>query len=117
MPWYNEEVEGLSITFTNAVRDFQWEIALGVFVAYVCIDALAAWYTLMVTKLNPSKAALADFFIYILISFGVINYTRNFLYVLPMAVGGSLGTFLVVRWHRRRKKKPAASRAKRKRIH
>jgi hypothetical protein len=102
---YNLYMESVYAALQNASQEFRLELAAAIFLAYICIDALAAWYTLMITKLNAPKAALADFFIYILISFGVINYTQNFLYIVPMAIGGSLGTYLVVRWHRKIKRK------------
>jgi hypothetical protein len=98
-------MESVYAALQNAMQEFRPVLAAAIFLAYICIDALAAWYTLMITRLDARKAALADFFIYILISFGVINYTRNFLYILPMALGGSLGTYLVVRWHRKIKRK------------
>ncbi len=32
-----------------------------------------------------------------LLAFGVVNYVGNFLYVVPLALGSWIGTYLVVR--------------------
>lgn len=53
--------------------------AAGLFVLYALIDAST---------------------MQILLSVGVLNYTGNWLYAVPLAAGSWAGTFLFVRYHR-----------------
>ena len=38
-----------------------------------------------------------------LIAFGVLNYVQYYLYVLPLALGSWIGTYIVVKWKLDRK--------------
>ncbi len=82
---------------TELLRNFDFGIATLVFAAYLVIDALYAQYTYAVVKKKPMQAANVGFIMHFLLAFGVINYVGNFLYVVPLALGSWLGTYLVVR--------------------
>jgi len=68
-----------------------------VFFAYIIVDAMYAYYTILVVELRPVKSATVGSLIHFLLAFGVINYTDNFLYVIPLAVGSWFGTYLAVK--------------------
>jgi hypothetical protein len=87
------------------VADFDWLLAAGVFIAYFVVDALYAYYTLSVTRHQAGRAATAGSAMYFLMAFGVINYTQNYLYVVPLVLGSWLGTYVIVKYE---KEKPAA---------
>lgn len=80
-----------------AWADFDWRIALVVFIAYVLVDALYAYYTIQVTERKAKQAATSSMFIYILGAIGVLNYVENYLYIIPLAVGAWLGSYIVLR--------------------
>jgi hypothetical protein len=84
-------------------------VALSVLIAYVVIDALYAKYTLDVANYNEYKAATIGATIHFLIAFGIINYTQNWLYIFPLAIGSWIGTFYMVRRERLNKTKKTAS--------
>jgi hypothetical protein len=65
---------------------------------YVFIDVLYALYIIYVEKREPIKAALSTSLIYCLLAYGVISYSSNPLYLIPLASGAFLGTYLVVRY-------------------
>jgi hypothetical protein len=75
---------------------FKLITALLVFCAYLVIDALYAYYTLAVTQKKPFVSATVGASMHFLIAFGVLNYTENYLYVIPIALGSWVGTFCVV---------------------
>ncbi len=77
-------------------EEFKLTTALLVFCAYLVIDALYAYYTLMVTRKKPFASATIGALMHFLIAFGVLNYTENYLYVIPIALGSWVGTFCVV---------------------
>ena len=84
---------------------FQWETALLVFVAYVVIDMLYAKYTLSVAELHPSRAATNGALMYFLLAIGVLNYSHNPLYLVPLVLGSWIGTYVAVEIERRKRKK------------
>ncbi|MDO8521284.1 MAG: hypothetical protein Q7S52_04165 [bacterium] len=81
---------------------FSPAVALSVFVAYALIDALYAKWTHEITRLDEWRSATTGGIMHVLIAFGVLNYTGNFLYVVPLVAGSWLGTFLYVRRERLR---------------
>lgn len=89
----------------EAIKTFDVMIALLILVVYAVIDALYAKYTLDVANYNEYKAATVGALMHFLIAFGVINYTQNWLYIFPLAMGSWVGTFFVVRRERLNKKR------------
>jgi len=80
------------------VTDFNWLTAALIFFGYAIIDWLMTIYTLSVVSKKKLKAANAGTTVYLLTSFGVINYVEDYRYIVPLLVGGWLGTYLSV-WH------------------
>ena len=78
--------------------DFSWAVALLVFAAYTSIDWLFTIYTIAIVERNKFRAANFGVGIYILGAFGVINYVGDWRYVIPMCLGGWVGTYVSV-WH------------------
>lgn len=71
--------------------------ALGVFVVYVILDMLYGWYTLAVARGRVLTAANTSAIIYSLGAVGLISVTSNWLYLIPLALGAWLGTYIVVK--------------------
>lgn len=84
--------------FVSHWLSFDFKIALVVFCAYLLIDAMYAYYTLAVTQQKPVASATVGALMHFLIAFGVLNYVQNYLYVIPLALGSWVGTYLVVRY-------------------
>ncbi|HSX14479.1 MAG TPA: hypothetical protein VLE72_01025 [Candidatus Saccharimonadales bacterium] len=76
-----------------------WFLAVSLFFAYMLVDGLYAYYTIAVVKNRALVAASTSFFMHFLLAAGVFAYTKNFAYVLPLALGSFVGTFLVVKHH------------------
>lgn len=74
-----------------------WLVCLGLFVAYLFVDALYVLYTKAVVKQRPIYAANVGTLMYFMSAYGIINYTHNWLYILPIAAGSWLGTYLTVK--------------------
>lgn len=74
------------------------KIALTVFVAYVLVDAMYAYYTIAVTQKRPIASASVGAMMHFFIAFGVLNYVQNYLYIIPLALGSWVGTYIVVRY-------------------
>ncbi len=81
-------------------NEFNFFIAIGILVAYAVIDALNTHYTAAVAQKRPVVAASSGAIVYILIAFGIISFTENILYLIPLVIGSWTGTFFVVRFQR-----------------
>jgi hypothetical protein len=85
-------------------------VALTVFAAYFVIDAMYVHYTLMVTAKKPLRAANISFVMHFLLAGGVLTYTHNPFYVLPLAAGSWAGTLCWTLYAKRRDaRKPPSS--------
>jgi hypothetical protein len=69
-----------------------------VFAAYVLVDGLYAYYTLAVVKRSAVSAATTGAAMHFLLALGVISYIKNYWYIIPLALGSWLGTYLVVKY-------------------
>ena len=92
------------------MNNFSTLNAVVIFVTYITIDMLYAYYILCVARKKSLAAANCSAVIYSLLAYGVISYSENVLYIIPLASGAWLGTFLTVKfehklnWHTPRPK-------------
>lgn len=80
------------------MKDFNLLLGLGVFAAYVLVDGLYAYYTMAVVKRDAISAATTGAAMHFLLALGVISYVKNYAYIVPLALGSWLGTYIVVRF-------------------
>lgn len=80
---------------------FSWVTALLVTLAYIVIDALYALYTIHIQKGNAITASNVGAGMYALMAFGTVTYTTAPVYVIFVAIGSWLGTYFVVKWHKK----------------
>lgn len=78
--------------------DFDWFTAGLIFITYTVIDMLYAKYIIYVNQHRPFSAAVTTAIIYSLLAFGVVSYSKNILYLIPLASGAFLGTYVTVRY-------------------
>lgn len=79
-------------------NEFSWITAAMIFIVYTFIDILYTLYVIYVNERKALQAACTTSAIYVLIAFGVVNYSKNPWYILPLASGAFLGTFLAVKF-------------------
>ena len=72
-------------------------IFFAVFIATCVIDGLYALYTLRVTQKKALQSALFGVMIHLLTAFTVISYTKNYLYIIALAFGSFIGTYIIVK--------------------
>ena len=83
------------------MNEFNPMLALGVFVAYILVDGLYAYYTIAVVKRSAISAATTGAAMHFLLALGVISYIKNYWYIIPLAMGSWLGTYLVVKYSKK----------------
>lgn len=69
-----------------------------IFIAYIAVDGMYAYYTLAVAEKQPIKAATVGALMHFLIAVGVLSYVQNYLYIVPLALGSWIGTYFVVKY-------------------
>ena len=79
------------------MTDFSWTTAGLIFITYVLIDVLYAWYIIAVGKRQEMQAAVASSLLYSLAAYGVITYSRNVTYIAFLAAGAFFGTYIIVK--------------------
>ncbi len=77
--------------------NFSWITCITIFVTYVVIDMLYAAYIIYVNERKPIKSATVSCVIYSLLAYGVISYSENVYYLIPLATGAWLGTYITVK--------------------
>ena len=86
------------------MHDFNWWTALTVFIVYVLFDILYALYVIFVSQQRALAASFVSSVLYSLGAYGVMNYTHNALYLIPLGLGAFIGTYIAVvylsDWHK-----------------
>jgi hypothetical protein len=78
------------------VNDFSPVTAAVIFATYVAVDILYAAYIICVERRRALASAAISSVLYSLLAFGVITYSKNPLYLIPLAAGAFLGTYVTV---------------------
>jgi uncharacterized protein YebE (UPF0316 family) len=80
------------------MEDFSWFTAALVFCVYVVFDILYTLYVLCVSRKQALAAAGVSAVLYSLGAYGVMSYTHNMWYLLPLACGAFVGTYVAVKY-------------------
>lgn len=85
------------------MAEFSWWTALTVFGVYVVFDILYALYVIAVSRQQAVYASAISSALYSLGAYGVMTYLHNPWYVIPLACGAFIGTYVAVKymgkWH------------------
>jgi hypothetical protein len=78
------------------MSEFSWATAALVFVVYVVFDILYALYVIFVGQKRAIAASCTGALLYSLGAVGVMSYTHNLLYLIPLSLGAFVGTYIAV---------------------
>ncbi len=92
------------LPFGEAVQQFNFLVAAGLFVFYLFVEMLDSSLTFSLTQHKSIRSALVTFILYTTLAVEVAAIVSNYLYVLPVALGAALGSFIVV--EHEKKKRP-----------
>lgn len=92
------------LSFSEAVQQFNLLVAVGLFAFYMFVEVLDSSLTFSLTQHKSLRSALVTFILYITLAVEVAAIVSNYLYVLPVAFGAAIGSFLVV--ENEKKKRP-----------
>lgn len=80
------------------MEDFNWLRALTVFIVYVFFDILYALYVICVSRQKPLSASAISAVMYSVGAYGVMSYLHNPIYLIPLACGAFIGTYIAVKY-------------------
>jgi uncharacterized protein YebE (UPF0316 family) len=80
------------------MQEFSWLQAGVVFLVYVFFDILYALYVLCVSRKQALSASAISAVLYSLGAYGVMSYLDNVWYLVPLACGAFLGTYIAVKY-------------------
>lgn len=85
-------------TLNKMIADFSWGTALIVFFTYIIMDVFYALYVIYVGKRQAFASAVFSAGIYSLGAYGIVTFSKNLLYIVPLAAGAFLGTYVIVKY-------------------
>ncbi len=94
-------LENLIDSFLNINRI----IFVLIFLGYATVDLIFSKYTHDVIDLKPFSAANSSAAIYLLLALGILSYTENVWYILPMLLWSWIGTFCYVKYKKNKAEK------------
>ena len=65
---------------------------------YVVFDILYALYVIFVGQKRALAASVTGSMLYSLGAVGVMSYTHNVLYIIPLSLGAFVGTYIAVKY-------------------
>lgn len=97
------------LTLSEAMDSFNFLIAFGLFVFYLFVEILDSSLTFSLTQHKSIRSAVVTFILYTTLAIEVAAVVSNYLYVLPLAIGAALGSYIVVEYEK--KKRPIKDKA------
>lgn len=86
---------------TDAAANFNWFVAVGLFLLYTVVEWLDSGLTLMITRHESIKSAGTTLILYIILAIEILALVNNYLYIIPTALGAFLGVYLLIEHEKR----------------
>ena len=94
------------LSFDQALASFNIFAALALFIFYLIVEVLDSSLTFSLVQHKSLRSAAVTFILYFTLAVEVIAIISNYLYIIPVAFGAALGSYLVVEYEK--KKRPLA---------
>lgn len=91
------------LTLQEAVQNFNILIAVGLFVFYLLVEMLDSSLTFSLTQHRSVRSAVVTFILYTTLAIEVAAVVSNYLYVLPLALGAAIGSYIVVEYEKKKR--------------
>lgn len=74
----------------------RWKLAMILFLLNIFDDSLAALYIRRVSSGEALQAGVISILLTVVIAYSVINYVKDWRYLIPIALGSGIGTYITV---------------------
>lgn len=91
------------LSFNEAVSSFNVVIAVCLFVFYLFVEILDSSLTFSLTQHKSLRSALVTFVLYTTLAVEVAAVVSNYLYVIPLALGAAIGSYIVVEYEKKKR--------------
>jgi uncharacterized membrane protein len=78
-------------------------VAIGLFIFYLFVEMLDSSLTFSLTQHKSYRAAILTFLLYFTLAVEVVAIISNYLYIIPVAIGASLGSYLIVEYEKKKR--------------
>lgn len=92
------------LSLSEAASQFNVFVAVGLFVFYLFVEMLDSSLTFSLVQHKSLRSALVTFILYSTIAIEIAAIISNYLYVIPVALGAAIGSYLIV--EHEKKKRP-----------
>lgn len=76
---------------------FEYNTAVLIFVTYFILDMLYAYYILCVENKQSFMSSLMAGFVTLLAAFGIVSFSKNMFYAIPLFCGAFAGTYTTMK--------------------
>lgn len=87
---------------SKAIENFSVVAGVLLFVFYLFVEVLDSSLTFSLTQHKSFRSAVVTFILYVTIAVEVAAIISNYLYILPVAFGAAIGSFLTVEYEKRK---------------
>lgn len=88
------------LTPKEALENFNFLFALGLLLFYFVVEALDSSLTFSLTQHKSFRSAIVTFILYVTVAIEIVAIISNYLYIIPVALGAALGSFVVVEYEK-----------------
>ncbi len=91
------------LSFEQAVDSFNLLTAIGFFFLYLFIEILDSSLTFSLTQHKSLRSAVVTFILYTTLAIEIVAIIANYLYIIPVAFGAALGSYLTVEYEKKKR--------------
>lgn len=88
---------------SEAWLDFGFLWAVGLFIFYLLVEMLDSSLTFSLTQHKSIQSASVTFILYTTLAIEIAAIVSNYLYIIPIAFGAALGSFVTVEYEKRKR--------------
>jgi hypothetical protein len=94
------------LSLDQALENFNIFTAVWLFGFYLVVEILDSSLTFSLVQHKSIRSAIVTFILYFTLAVEIVAIISNYLYIIPVAIGAALGSYLIVEYEK--KKRPLA---------
>ncbi len=91
------------LSLSQAAESFNIFAALALFIFYLVVEILDSSLTFSLVQHKSVRSAIVTFILYFTLAVEIVAIVSNYLYIIPVAIGAALGSYLVVEYEKKKR--------------
>ncbi len=91
------------LSLDKALENFNFIAAGGFFIFYLVVEILDSSLTFSLTQHKSLRSAVVTFILYTTLAVEIVAIISNYLYIVPVALGAALGSYLTVEYEKKKR--------------